>query len=67
MSQEKLAIVFDINTFKLFLIQRYITDLECVSNSCKRTSGSSSLWWRLNISFVNIVLEILRICPPNIT
>ena len=29
MSNEKIAIAFDINTLKLFQMLRYITDLEC--------------------------------------
>ena len=48
-------------------MQKYITDVEQVKHSCKRAIGSWSLRRKWNISFVNIVLEIFRICPPNIT
>ena len=35
MSYEKLAIIFDIKTLKLFKIQRYITDIDGIKNTAK--------------------------------
>ena len=64
MSYEKLSILFHINTLKLFSMQRYITDVECISDFCKITSASWSLRRRWNNSFVNIILEVFRTCFP---
>ena len=67
MSYKKLEIVFHINTLKLLYMQRCVTDVECISNSCKRRSGSRPVRRRGNTSFVNTLLEVFRICTPNIT
>ena len=47
-------------------MQKYFTYIECMKNFCKRTSGNWPMCRRWDISFVNIVLEIFRICPLNI-
>ena len=65
MSQKKLSIIFDKNALKLIQTQWFITYVQCISASWKRTSGSwfLSRWW--NINFGNIALELFRIFPPN--
>ena len=61
-----LPTIFDSSIFKFLQMRIYITYVECMQNYCTGASGSWSLSCRRNISFVNIVFEISRKCPPNI-